>query len=87
MIRPGDCEDRLPLLLIVLALSLWRAIVILTSPLDLYVDEAQYWTWAQALDWGYFSKPPMIAAVIAATTAVCGDGVACVKSGPCCSTR
>jgi 4-amino-4-deoxy-L-arabinose transferase-like glycosyltransferase len=81
MIRPGDCEDRLPLLLIVLALSLWRAIVILTSPLDLYVDEAQYWTWAQALDWGYFSKPPMIAAVIAATTSVCGDGVPCVKSG------
>lgn len=24
-------------------------------------DEAQYWTWSQALDWGYYSKPPGIA--------------------------
>ena len=24
-------------------------------------DEAQYWTWSQFLDWGYYSKPPGIA--------------------------
>lgn len=24
-------------------------------------DEAQYWTWSQALDWGYYSKPPGVA--------------------------
>jgi len=24
-------------------------------------DEAQYWTWSQKLDWGYYSKPPGIA--------------------------
>ncbi|MBA4283989.1 MAG: glycosyl transferase family 39 [Xanthomonadaceae bacterium] len=79
--RPDDCND-LPLLLVVIAaLTAWRALAIATSGLDLYVDEAQYWTWSQALDWGYFSKPPMIAAVIAATTAVCGDSALCVKSG------
>src|SRR5215510_533453 len=33
---------------------------------DLVLDEAQYWTWSRALDFGYFSKPPMIAWVIAA---------------------
>jgi 4-amino-4-deoxy-L-arabinose transferase-like glycosyltransferase len=49
--------------------------------LDLYVDEAQYWTWAQKLDWGYYSKPPVIAAVIALTGQACGDSPFCVKSG------
>ncbi|WP_052236498.1 ArnT family glycosyltransferase [Candidatus Protochlamydia amoebophila] len=24
-------------------------------------DEAQYWTWSQKLDWGYYSKPPGVA--------------------------
>ncbi len=37
-------------------------------------DEAQYWYWAQHPDVGYFSKPPMIAWVIGATTALFGDG-------------
>jgi len=66
---------------VIVALTAWRALAIAASGLDLYVDEAQYWTWSQALDWGYFSKPPMIAAVIAATTSVCGDSALCVKSG------
>jgi 4-amino-4-deoxy-L-arabinose transferase-like glycosyltransferase len=38
------------------------------SPLPLHGDEAQYWTWAQALDFGYYSKPPMVAWAIAFTT-------------------
>ncbi len=37
-------------------------------------DEAQYWTWAQEPALGYFSKPPMIAWIIAATTGLFGDG-------------
>lgn len=78
---PDDRRGLLPLLAIIALLTAWRAFAIAASGLDLYVDEAQYWTWSQALDWGYFSKPPMIAAVIAATTSVCGDGELCVKSG------
>jgi hypothetical protein len=79
---PADRDKRLPLLLgLIVLLSLYRLAALRFSGLDLYVDEAQYWTWAQHLDWGYFSKPPVIAAVIAATTAVCGDGETCVKSG------
>lgn len=31
------------------------------SRVGLGPDEAQYWTWSQALDWGYYSKPPGIA--------------------------
>jgi len=31
------------------------------GPIGLGPDEAQYWTWSQQLDWGYYSKPPGIA--------------------------
>lgn len=36
-------------------------LVILYSGIGLGPDEAQYWTWSQHLDWGYYSKPPGIA--------------------------
>jgi len=51
----------------------FRLMLMISSPLNLHGDEAQYWAWAQSLDWGYFTKPPMIAWVIAATTALFGD--------------
>lgn len=35
---------------------------------------------AKALDWGYYSKPPMIAALIALSTQVLGDGLLGVKA-------
>lgn len=35
--------------------------IIQFSGIGLGPDEAQYWTWAQFLDWGYYSKPPGIA--------------------------
>jgi len=43
--------------------------VVFSSPLELYPDEAQYWLWSHRLAFGYFSKPPLIAWIIAATTA------------------
>jgi 4-amino-4-deoxy-L-arabinose transferase-like glycosyltransferase len=48
--------------------------------LDLHPDEAQYWSWSRDLTWGYFSKPPMIAWLIATSTTVCGAGEGCVKA-------
>jgi 4-amino-4-deoxy-L-arabinose transferase-like glycosyltransferase len=48
-------------------------------PVDLSPDEAQYWYWAQSLDWGYFSKPPLVAWAIAATTSLCGNAEGCVR--------
>lgn len=58
-----------------LILIAWRFSVVSQLGITLYIDEAQYWTWAQHLDWGYFSKPPGIAALIAASTALFGDGL------------
>jgi len=68
------------LLVLTLVLLAWRFWVIPQLGITLYVDEAQYWTWAQHLDWGYFSKPPGVAALIALSTALFGDGILGVKA-------
>lgn len=51
-----------------------RIAVLVASPTEIGPDEAQYWRWAQTLDFGYYSKPPLVAWVIALSTAVFGDG-------------
>lgn len=40
---------------------------------NLGADEAQYWMWSKSFEFGYFSKPPLIAWTIAATTSIFGD--------------
>ena len=65
--------------LFVAAMTAARVIFLTVSPLNLFVDEAQYWAWSRDLAFGYSSKPPLIAWLIAATTALCGDGEACVR--------
>ncbi|MDQ7990066.1 MAG: glycosyltransferase family 39 protein [Candidatus Dactylopiibacterium sp.] len=67
------------LVALLIALTCYRLWVIPRLGVTLYIDEAQYWSWAKALDWGYFSKPPVIAWLIAASTAVFGDGLLAVK--------
>ncbi|MEQ8394535.1 glycosyltransferase family 39 protein [Thalassobaculum sp.] len=64
----------------VLALTVLRVAGLAMSGLELHGDEAQYWSWAQRLDLGYFTKPPLIAWLIAATTAACGDAEVCVRA-------
>ncbi len=49
------------------------------SVTDLHADEAQYWVWAQSPAWGYFSKPPLVAWLIASVQPICGSGPACVR--------
>ncbi len=55
------------------AVTLVRLAVLIVSPLELYPDEAQYWFWAQHPALGYFSKPPVIAWIIWATTHLFGN--------------
>lgn len=50
-----------------------RTAALFINPGSLYSDETQYWLWSRELDWGYYSKPPMIAWLIALSTAVFGD--------------
>src|SRR6266576_1874440 len=51
-------------LLTIFAVTLWRVVMLYFNTTDLFVDEAQYWFWGQNLDFGYYSKPPMIAWVV-----------------------
>jgi hypothetical protein len=60
-------------LAVALLLTLVRIAVLVASPLELHPDEAQYWWWAQSPDFGYFSKPPMIAWIIWVTTTLFGN--------------
>lgn len=60
-------------LFIILAVTLWRIVTLHFDTTDFFVDEAQYWFWSQNLDFGYYSKPPMIAWFIRAMTDLAGS--------------
>jgi Dolichyl-phosphate-mannose-protein mannosyltransferase len=62
------------------ALTAIRIAGLYLSQVDFFMDEAQYWAWSRELAWGYFSKPPLLAWIIAGTDAVCGSGEACTRA-------
>jgi 4-amino-4-deoxy-L-arabinose transferase-like glycosyltransferase len=68
-----------PALALVGAVTLLRVALLALNRTDLFVDEAQYWLWAQEPAFGYYSKPPMIAWVIGIFTAACGDSPFCIR--------
>ncbi|MEJ2814994.1 glycosyltransferase family 39 protein [Caulobacter sp. CCG-8] len=72
--------ERLTLILIGV-LTILRVVALFVTPLELYPDEAQYWLWSRHLDFGYFSKPPVIAWLIWATTGIGGDAEAWLRIG------
>jgi 4-amino-4-deoxy-L-arabinose transferase-like glycosyltransferase len=61
-------------------ITLVRLVGLKLSVVDLYFDEAQYWAWSREPALGYFSKPPLLAWIIAAAEHVCGSGEACIRS-------
>src|SRR6202000_2272499 len=65
--------------LLILGLTLVRLIALFRTPLELYPDEAQYWLSSRTLAFGYYSKPPVIAWAIWASTALGGDAEAWVR--------
>jgi hypothetical protein len=40
--------------LLIAGLTLIRLVALFSTPLELYPDEAQYWLWSRALDFGYY---------------------------------
>ena len=59
--------------IILVIITLIRIYSLFISPIELSVDEAQYWHWSQNLDYGYFTKPPLIAWAIALSTNIFGN--------------
>ena len=64
---------------ILAVLTVIRLVGLRYSAVDLFFDEAQYWVWSRDLAFGYFSKPPLLAWIIAASDQFCGSGEACVR--------
>jgi len=82
-VAPGDSAPgagwALGALLVVAVATALRIAWLVQAPIDIDGDEAQYWIWSRDLAFGYYSKPPLLAWLIRATTAVFGDGLAGVK--------
>src|SRR4051794_35976323 len=71
-LTPARCRA---LLILVLALDVAGHVNYLTNhcPADLSGDEAQYWDWSRNLDWSYYSKGPLVAYIIRASTSLFGN--------------
>ena len=75
--RPTGGEDSprwtIAAAVLVLAVLALRLGINALELVPVHFDEAQYWAYGQELDWGYFSKPPGVAAVIRIATDLGGD--------------
>lgn len=65
---------------ILFVLTVYRLVVIFQPHLGLFYDEAYYYHWALNPDFGYYSKPPMVAWAIIISTSILGDSIFAVKS-------
>jgi 4-amino-4-deoxy-L-arabinose transferase-like glycosyltransferase len=71
--RPSQDPWHRRTLILLGALLVIRLLFAYFAPLDLVGDEAYYWDWSRRLDWGYYSKPPMIAWVHALASHTTGS--------------
>ncbi|WP_118132622.1 glycosyltransferase family 39 protein [Oceanicella sp. SM1341] len=61
------------LLVSIAAITLLRELFNASGVIPAHFDEAQYWTYGEALAFGYYSKPPLVAWAIRLSTEVFGD--------------
>src|SRR5262249_19776929 len=61
-------------------LTVVRLIGLKFSVVDLFFDEAQYWARSREPAFGYLTKPPLLAWVIAGAERICGSSEACVRA-------
>ena len=66
-------------LIILSVIAFYRIYVLYTLPYHFYFDEAYYWEWSKRFEFGYYSKPPMVAWVISLFTSFCGESEFCIK--------
>ena len=65
--------------IILLTILLFRMFSNFFLDLPLHYDEAQYWSWSKTLEWGYYSKPPILAWLINVNVLLCGDEESCLR--------
>ncbi|MBI04324.1 MAG: hypothetical protein CMI96_00735 [Pelagibacteraceae bacterium] len=68
--------------ILIVGLIILKIIAANFTNFDLFGDEAQYWLWSRSLEFGYFSKPPLLAWSIRVFTEIFGNGFASLKGFP-----
>ncbi len=79
--KTQERNEALVIISLMVIFWIYRLFVLLYSPYNLYLDEAYYYNWAQHVDWGYYSKPPMLSWLIWLTTTLFGDSEVAIKIG------
>ena len=59
-----------------------KVVAIFYTNFDLFGDEAQYWVWSLNLDFGYYSKPPLLSWIIYIFTSLFGSSFEALKLIP-----
>ena len=67
---------------LILCLTALKIYAVFSTTFGLFGDEAQYWLWSKDLDFGYLSKPPLIAWVLYFYTSLFGDSFESLKLFP-----
>lgn len=79
MVKPKENIQNATFWFFLVSLLFLRLFWLTISPIPLYGDEAQYWVWSKSLDFGYYSKPPMVAWLIALSTKLFCDSEAAIR--------
>ncbi|MDB4234069.1 glycosyltransferase family 39 protein [Alphaproteobacteria bacterium] len=78
LIKLDSFKNNYLFLLIFIILCI-RIVSLYFSPLEVQGDEAQYWYWSTYFDWGYYSKPPLVAWIIGIFTSTFGNSIFILK--------
>ena len=78
LIKLDSFKNNYLFLLIFIILCI-RIVSLYFSPLEVQGDEAQYWFWSTYFDWGYYSKPPLVAWIIGIFTSTFGNSIFILK--------
>lgn len=73
------CRAIATLTVALVAVAHWTYLSNPDCPIDLAEDECYYWDWSRRLDWCFYSKGPLTAAVIRASCALLGDTMPAVR--------
>ena len=65
---------------LVLLLAAYRLLVLLLGDIPLDTEEVYYLSWTDRLEFGYFSKPPLLPALLGLVTGLFGESAFVIKS-------